>query len=536
MNKKIIERLRARRKVAVDRMEELAKIETGENKRELNATEKAEFDRLKTQVAELDADLAELEKEPAPAPNPAPAASAADTTKLAADAANAELARVKGIQKVVKATLAMFPGLATGSVTAETLEAEFVDGRKSVDETRAALMSRIEAEQAKQPATTAQNRGGVTHDEREKFSAKMEAAILLRAEPQFARKNKTVEEMGREFAGLSLLEMAREYLTMAGIKVKGLSRDQVAKIALQGVHGAAEYFAGGLHSTSDFPNILANVANKTLRMGYEAAPRTFTMWARQVSAPDFKPINRVQLSDIAALREVGEHGEFKRRTISDSKETYSLATYGEIVGITRRVIVNDDLDALSRIPRAFGVSAAQMESDVVYALLTAGQTMTEDNVALFHANHANLNLTNGLDDDGLVEARRAMRVQTAPKGTLLNLMLKYIIVPAALEHVLEQLVNPLSLAADSVTNVIPAWMRSLTPVVEPRLDADSETTWYGATDNGIIDTVEYCYLEGQEGVYMETRQGFDVDGVELKARVDFAAAAIDFRGLCKNTQ
>jgi hypothetical protein len=36
-------------------------------------------------------------------------------------------------------------------------------------------------------------------------------------------------------------------------------------------------------------------------------------------------------------------------------------------------------------------------------------------------------------------------------------------------------------------------------------------------------------------VYIETRQGFEVDGVEIKARLDFAAAAIDHRGLQKNT-
>ena len=71
-------------------------------------------------------------------------------------------------------------------------------------------------------------------------------------------------------------------------------------------------------------------------------------------------------------------------------------------------------------------------------------------------------------------------------------------------------------------------------VVEPRLDANSATAWYLAADTSQIDTVEYCYLEGNSGVYIETRQGFDVDGMEIKARLDFAAKAIDFRGLYKN--
>ena len=62
-----------------------------------------------------------------------------------------------------------------------------------------------------------------------------------------------------------------------------------------------------------------------------------------------------------------------------------------------------------------------------------------------------------------------------------------------------------------------------------------DTNWYTAADPSSIDTIEYCYLEGQQGVYIETRQGFEVDGVEIKARLDFAAAAIDYRGLQKNT-
>ena len=43
-----------------------------------------------------------------------------------------------------------------------------------------------------------------------------------------------------------------------------------------------------------------------------------------------------------------------------------------------------------------------------------------------------------------------------------------------------------------------------------------------------------AYLEGQQGAYIETRNGFDVDGVEIKCRLDFGAKAIDWRGLYKN--
>ena len=62
----------------------------------------------------------------------------------------------------------------------------------------------------------------------------------------------------------------------------------------------------------------------------------------------------------------------------------------------------------------------------------------------------------------------------------------------------------------------------------------AQTAWYLAASPNQIDTIEYAYLEGQQGAYIETRNGFDVDGVEIKCRLDFGAKAIDWRGLYKN--
>ena len=131
----------------------------------------------------------------------------------------------------------------------------------------------------------------------------------------------------------------------------------------------------------------------------------------------------------------------------------------------------------------------------------------------------------------LALGRQNFRLQTGPQGTILNLTPRYLIVPAALETTALQLVAPMNLAVTAVTAGVPDWVRSIIVVVEPRLDANSTTRWYLAADPVDIDTIEYCFLEGQEGVYFETRQGFEVDGIEMKARMDFAAAAIDYRGL-----
>lgn len=423
--------------------------------------------------------------------------------------------------------------IATPFKMQETFVTALIDEGLSVESARERILTKLAAqftERPTDPVNTSVTMGADATDKRRKG---MEAGILFRGSPGDA----VLREAGREYAGLTLVDIARECLDAAGVKTRGMSRNDIARVALQGRFGAAEYFEGGMMTTSDFPNILANVANKTLRQAYEAAPRTFVPFCRQVSAADFKPINRVQLSDVPTLPKVNEKGEFHRTALSDSKESYSLATFGEIVAITRKVIVNDDLQALTRVPAGLGQAAANLESDTVWAVITGNPNMA-DGIALFHANHHNLNASNALANAALGVARAALRIQKAPKGTILNLQPRYLIVPAALEQAADQLIYPINLAATSVTGVVPTWIQSLTKIVEGRLDAVATvgvTNWFMAVDPSQIDTIEYCYLEGQQGVYIETRQGFEVDGVEIKARLDFAAGAIDFRGLCKNT-
>ena len=341
-------------------------------------------------------------------------------------------------------------------------------------------------------------------------------ALLHRYSPTLFQ----LDDSARQYRGMSLLELARESLTNAGVNTRGLSRDEVATRAL--------------HSTSDFPEILSAVTNKTLRQAYEAYPRTFMLFCRQVLATDFKAMHRVQLGEAPQLLEVGESGEFKRGTLGESKESYKVKTYGRVVAITRQTLINDDLDAFTRIPAMYGNSIAQLESDVVWGIITANPAMADGN-ALFHTTHKNLAGTGAaLDVSSVGAARAAMAKQTGlDKKTVLNVRPAFLIVPASLELKAEQLVAQ-NLVPAATSSVVPQSIRTLAPISEPRLDAASETAWYLAASPNQIDTIEYAYLEGQQGAYIETRNGFDVDGVEIKCRLDFGAKAIDWRGLYKN--
>jgi len=219
-----------------------------------------------------------------------------------------------------------------------------------------------------------------------------------------------------------------------------------------------------------------------------------------------------------------------------------VATYGRVVAITRQVLINDDLNAFTRIPRAFGVQASQLESDLVWAQILGNPTMNSDNTALFHANHNNLT-SSGSHPVNVTEisaARLAMAKQTDLDGkTVLNIRPRYLIVPMAQQTVVEQFYATIFPATGS--NAIPESMKQFSIISDPRLDSGIASqgvtgnafSWYLAADPSTIDLIELAYLEGNRGVYTETRMGFDVDGMEVKVRLDVGAKVLDWHGLYK---
>ncbi|WP_248298276.1 prohead protease/major capsid protein fusion protein [Tabrizicola sp. YIM 78059] len=445
---------------------------------------------------------AQTEPTTARTPEPAPAP---DAEAIATRARDAERDRVSTIYDL------------TGRLNLERSFAEdLVKRGVSVDESRRLILDQVAAksDETRTFPHVSVPLGG--RDERITRRDAVANALLHRYSPTLF----PLEDAARQYRGMTLLELARESLGNAGVNTRGLSRDEVATRAL--------------HSTSDFPEILSAVTNKTLRQAYDAYPRTFTLFCRQVLATDFKAMHRVQLGEAPQLLEVGESGEFKRGTLGESKESYKVKTYGRVVAITRQTLINDDLDAFTRIPAMYGNSIAQLESDVVWGIITSNPAMADGN-ALFHTTHKNLAATGAaLDVASVGAARAAMALQTGlDKKTVLNIRPAFLIVPAALELKAEQLVAQNLVPADSA-KVVPQSIRTLSPISEPRLDAASATSWYLAASPNQIDTIEYAYLEGQQGAYIETRNGFDVDGVEIKCRLDFGAKAIDWRGLYKN--
>jgi len=449
---------------------------------------------------------------PAPAATPAPAAPPVADDTAARAAADAATRSAEITDLCVRHGVS---NLAVG----------LIRGGNSVDQARAAVLEELARSDAA--------RGGhnnvriqLVGDEHQTRMAGIEEAVMHRI---YAGAKLT--DNGKQYRGMHLMEIGREFLEARGINTRGMDRMTLAREIL--------HYRSGMHGTSDFANLFANVASKRLRTAYEENAGTYTQWARRApNAPDFKNMTLVQLSGAPELLQTNEHGEFKYGTMNDAGTSYALVTYGRMVSLSRQAIVNDDLRAFERLVTAFGASSSRLENRLVYSQLM-GNPVMGDGKELFHADHKNLSTGAGssLQLASLKAGRTAMRLQKGLQSEELNLAPNFLIVPASLEQEAYQLTSANYVPAKQadVNEFRSGGRTALDPIVEPILDKTeaSQKEWYLASNNSQVDTVEYCYLDGAEGPVIESQNGFEVDGVTWKCRLDFAAKAVDHRGLYK---
>jgi len=326
----------------------------------------------------------------------------------------------------------------------------------------------------------------------------------------------------RDFMTMDVGEIARACLTRAGRNARELDRVGAVRAAL---------------TTSDFPALLGAALSKSLRVGYEDEVQSHTLWANFVQVDDFRQQVRAILSSAPDLLHVPEGGEYQEGPISDDSAQYAVSKFGRIIRMTWESLVNDDLGAFVRVPQAMGQAARRKEADLVYALFAAnagaGPTM-QDGVALFHGSHTNLaGSASKLDAAALSAARTMLRKQTAKGGGLMNLQPRFLIVPAELETAAESLIatSRQAVASGATSDVLPSWIGSLVPVVEPRLD---DNAFYLAASHNQVDTLEVAGLAADRAQpVVEEENEFVRDAKAWKIRHVVAAAFTDWRGIVK---
>lgn len=326
-------------------------------------------------------------------------------------------------------------------------------------------------------------------------------------------------EAARPYLDLSVVDMARECLRAVGVHTSTLRPAQIVERAL--------------HVTGDFPELLTAAGNRSLRKAYDSVSRGVFEIARPSTAPDFRTKSRLAVGEMPTLAKVNEHGEFTYGTTSEMKSTYALETFGRIFGISRQALVNDDLGAFTELSAAFGRAAAEFVAQQMCDLLQSNPVMTTDNVTCFHASHGNLAASGAaISVDSIAAGVLALRLMKSISGKPINIVPRWLVVPAAQEKLANQYTS---------TDFVPALSSSINPwggrlevMVDPRLDAIDNKGWYLAADSAQVDTLEYSYLDGSEGPAIMTMTGWEVDGFEVKCRLDFGAGIIDWRGLYKN--
>lgn len=379
----------------------------------------------------------------------------------------------------------------------------------SVDEARAMVMDQLRA----------RNKGvSVTMGEAEsdKFRAAAQDAVLMAAGLPVA----DAAPGANELRGYSMIELARE----------SLQRERGSKASFG---DNMELAREAINSTSTFPAIMSNLANKSVMTGFNEAETTFQIWAGKGSNRDFKEAARVALSEAGNLELVPEGGQFQQDFLGEASARTKVATYGKLFSLTRQAIINDDLGLFSKIATKYGSAAKRLVNKMVYAQLT-GNVKMQDNIALFDSKHGNVAATGeALSAKAIAKAITAMRRQKGITGdATLNITPKYLVVPPELEMVAYQIVNSTA-AVDGVNSGVVNPYKGRFVVV-----ADAELTdpdaWYLVADASQHDTIEVTYLNGVETPRLETRQGFDVDGIEYKVAFDCGVSALDFRGVYKN--
>ena len=292
--------------------------------------------------------------------------------------------------------------------------------------------------------------------------------------------------------------------------------------------GGASY-ATRVMTTSDLPQLLANIANKQLRISYDEQKPTYTEWAKIATLPDFKSAKLIQVSVFPALQAVGEGANYPASSMSDQAETIALSSYGIVLSFSRQMLMNDDLSALASFSSRAAAAAQRNCEKLAYAQLTGNPVMADTN-ALFSVAHGNLASTpTAITIASLAIAKAAMRFQADPTGAPLNLVPTYLIVGPSKEVEAMQYVNS-TFVPNSASTVNP-FAGTLKVIVSAQITG---TKWFLAADKSLIDTVGVYFLEGMEAPQVQSRQNFENGATDIKVIHDVAALPLDYRGLYYN--
>ncbi len=289
-------------------------------------------------------------------------------------------------------------------------------------------------------------------------------------------------------------------------------------------------------TTTDFAQVVADALNKKLVREYAMLNlntwQTFTDIVRLV---DFKTQHRIRMGGYPNLATVAEKAAYPAlASPTDEEATYSPTKRGGTEEITREVIMNDDVGAISRIPGRMARAAGQTLHEFVFAFIDPNVNANiYDANPLYDAAHSNT-ATTALDTSGvqLQAARLRMKVQTQlDNSKRLGLRARYLVVPSDLEKTAYDNLTP----AFGQSNTVPQFFQQLgisIIVVDYWTDA---TDWAVIADRTDIVGLEIGFVGGQQTPEIfvsdlaNVGSWFTNDTITYKIRHEYGCAIIDWR-------
>ena len=235
-----------------------------------------------------------------------------------------------------------------------------------------------------------------------------------------------------------------------------------------------------------------------------------------------------------SLKQLSPGGEIKHGTLGN--ETYSnrADTYGLMLSIDRRDVINDDLGAIATVPQKLGRGSGLKINDVFW-------TTFLNNAAFFTAGNANFisGAATALGIDGLTAGEVAFLDQVDGDGKPIGVMPAILLVPTALSAIGSQLFKSLELRDNAST--------AKYPITNPHqgkfrvevsrylgnstYTGSSTKAWYLLAEPTDLPVIEVAFLNGQEAPTIETAEAdFHVLGVQMRGYHDFGVALQDPRG------
>jgi hypothetical protein len=421
-----------------------------------------------------------------------------------------------------------------GSSEAEIVEIEAmcqhaIDAGMSVTEFRLELMDSMTPEPRSPKADI---RRGPKYNNRVLEAAICQAGRLSGHERMFD--DQTLQMAHDQFKG----RIGLKQLLLVAAQDRGYQANYATEVNVEvqraafGMAGPARIQATGF-STIDISTILSNVANKFLREGFNAVDMTPLRIAAIRPVNDFKTVTTVSLTGDLQFDKLGADGQIKHATLGEETYSNKADTYARMLAITRQDIINDDLGALTAVPRKLGRGAGLKLNDIFW-------TVFLNNSSFFTGaprNNVNTGVAN-MTVGGLTATETIFMDQVDPDGKPLGLLPAILVVPTALKVP----ANTLMKSERLITGATSATIGEANPYAgrfriesSPYMSNASYTghsaaAWYMIADPAEMPMIEIAALNGRVEPVVETADAdFNVLGVQMRGYSDVGVNLQEYR-------